>query len=181
MSSLRRAGWGLAVLLTIFAFVWGRYAANPAAIATPDAAILEQLKSASGDAVPTRLTRIASLQNERGGCQAMIVQSAPEGAPMVVAGVEEDDGDEEATHWPLPFASVAEKLEQPVLEPVSFHGTNAGLNYRFLLVPLEETGRRHLLLTAATEPPSWLSLHRLMYLVALCLAIGLLFGTDRER
>lgn len=180
MSSYRSLGWPIVALLVVIAFVWGRFSSRPANFPPPSDAQIAQLTSAADSEVPTLLTRIASTQNYAGGCQAMVVQSAPDSPPMVVASAEDDDGDEDATHWPLPFTTVVERLKQPITEPTTLYGSNQGLNYRYLLVPLEPTGQRNLLLTAAAEPPSWISPPMALYLAAACLALGLIFAPSTD-
>lgn len=98
------------------------------------------------------------LSRENSSLQTLILQGAPGEVPMVIATVRDANGDEDATHWPIPWPAVADVLRKGKIGgPLTVASTQHGMNYVHHLVPFDSTGSRCLLVNEFHAGRSWIS------------------------
>lgn len=109
--------------------------------------------------------------------QVLLLQAIPAAAPVVVATAEDSSGDEEATHWPSPWAAVNTALASGRLPAqIMVPGRQGGFDYCHWLVPVDETNSRVLLINQAAPAPGW-NLPRILMLCSGVFVAGLCWIT----
>jgi hypothetical protein len=168
------AGAGVAAVLFLAALLWSTFFGRP-----PTSPELQPAEVSSFANLPeaeqaAALTALADQFSSTGSnFQLFVVQANPVGAPIVAVNSQDDDGDEEATHWPVPWPAVIDTLKQPVSAPVTVHGTYAGSSLRHRLIPLDETGLRCLLINSTAERQGWLGIRGGLALVATMIGMAI--------
>lgn len=98
--------------------------------------------------------------------QVLLLQAVPNEVPIVVATVEDSSDEEDATHWPSPWPAVNSALESgSIPEQTSVKGRHAGFDYVHMMIPVDETHSRILLINQAASAPRF-GFQRVMLLLA---------------
>jgi len=162
----RAVGWVVVLLLFIS---WGGslWHAGPRfkkIEPTPDS--LRELAALPSEEYADWLTNFSGKHVQPGiSWQALIVQAIPNEVPIVLATARGSSDDEGAVNWRCPWEAVNETLRDPLLQPTLVEGTYAEVNYQHLLIPIDETGKRCVLVNQMAPKPSILS-YRTALLVA---------------
>lgn len=175
MNGLRVAGWLAVAGLTIVSVGsrwWSAPEASPFQLTADEQ---EQLAELPEPDRPAWLTRLQDRWSSPGTArQVLLIQAVPNEPPLVVAAVEESDGDEEPTHWRVPWPGVNESLASGLLvEPMIARSRLHGFDYIHHLVPLKDPHLVLLVNEIAPAPP-WTGWRTLALILAALLAIGLL-------
>jgi len=139
----RVVGWAI-VLLLVAAWGLSLWLTKPGyKVIEPSPDRLRKLATLPKEEYAEWLTDfVASVKDDAHSWQALIVQAVPGEAPIVLATAQGSSDEEGAVNWNCPWPAVVEVLDEPILQPIITEGSYANVNYQHLLIPLDETGLR---------------------------------------
>jgi hypothetical protein len=170
---------GIAGLLCLSGWMLARHAPAPPDPPDPTPAERKALavgpasqRSAALDGLASRVLRDAPT------LQVHLVQRTPRG-PLVIAALDPDSDDPQATHWLLPWPGVVQKLAEPVRASCLTESRYQGTAYRHRLVPLDGAGEHVLVLTIPSPPRAGTPPAAIACWVASLVALLAILGVSR--
>ena len=116
-----------------------------------------------------------SLDVKRSSKQVVLLQGVPNEPPLVIASIQDADGDEEPTHWRAPWPEVAHALATGRLDgPQVVRSRYGGFDYAHHLIPFDQTHTRCLLVNEMSPAPSVFGFRMLVAFAMLTLAARLI-------